>query len=124
MTDIDPIKPGEKIGRARLERWQYSTWLGVVSTSLIPKCPPDEIEELRGKLRRDPELRNDPVALALVEKALELRAEGWDAHRELAQLLEHGLAIERRIFGFEKEDRRLWRPFLRVAAALLWGRRN
>ncbi|MGO9334262.1 MAG: hypothetical protein ACLQCU_09505 [Acidimicrobiales bacterium] len=125
MTDetFEPVKSGEPIGAKRLERWQYSTWLGVLATLRIPKCRPDEIEELRAKLRRDPDLRRDPVALELVEKALDLLAEGWDARRELNQLNEHGLAIEAQIFGFKREDPRPFRPF-RVAARLLWGRRN
>ncbi len=123
MTDpIQPIKPGEKIGAQRLARWQYSTWLGVLATSLIPKCAPAEMPELLAKLRRDPDLRRDEQALPLVERACELVAEGWDAHLELNALLEHGLAIERAIFGFKKEDSRPWRPFRVVAAMLRWRR--
>jgi hypothetical protein len=119
------MKPGEKFGQARLERWRYSTALGMLATCEIPRCAPEDAPTLRAELGRCSDLKTDKRAWDLVKSALECRRLGMDAEarRPCKLLQQYALEIEREVFGIEEAPAHRWGPF-RIVRRLLRYRWN
>jgi hypothetical protein len=119
------MKPGEKFGQARLERWRYSTSLGMLASCEIPRCTPEDAPALRAELGRCSDLKADKRAWELVKSALECRRLGMDAEarRPCELLQQYALEIEREVFGIEEAPAHRWGPF-RVKLRALRNRWN